>query len=368
MRVAVILTARPSWAKLSPVVGALVNRGVEVQMIVCASALLERYGKVSDVVRREYPHVGITEVYSTYEGSTLETSAKETGALCSELASLLPRLRADAAVVCADRHEVLGAAQAVSYLNVPLVHLQGGERSGSIDDKVRDSITALADIHCVATKRAAMRVYGLTGRHEGIVVTGCPSLDIAKQALSDPFVTREELDHRGTGEYVDPLFPFVMVMQHPVTGEVEKAGMQMKATLRAVECYPSIIFWPGQDAGQEQSSQAIRTAPGRSQWRFIKSLAPERFLRLLSQADVLIGNSSAGIREASFLGTPVVNVGSRQFGRERGSNVIDVGHDTAAIEKAIETQLSFGRYPSSSLYGKGDAGERIAKTIIEKIQ
>lgn len=362
MRVAVILTARPSWAKLEPVVRALVHQQADVRVIACASALLERYGKVVDVVRQEFPDVEITEVFSTYEGSTLETSAKETGGLLSELASVLRRLSPDTVVVCADRHEVLGAAQSAAFLHIPLVHLQGGEISGSIDDKVRNAATQLADVHCVATKRAAMRVYGLTGDHRAVHVTGCPSIDIAKGALGLPAVTRADLDAHGVGDSLDPQQPFAMVMHHPVTSEADQSGEQMEMVLDAVVGLPAVVFWPGQDAGQEAMARAIRTNQRRT-WRFIKSLPPAMFLRLLSQADVLVGNSSAGIREASFLGTPVVNVGSRQDGRERGPNVVDVAYDRDALRYCILEQFSHDRYPSSSLYGKGDAGERIAKVI-----
>lgn len=366
LRVAVILTARPSWAKLEPVCRALAQRpDVELQIVACASALLERYGRVVDVVRQNYDVAA--EVWSTYEGANLITSAKETGALLSELAGVLRRLSPDAAVACADRHEVLGAAQAVSYLHCPLVHLQGGERTGSIDDKVRDSITQLADVHCVATERAKYRVYGLTGHWDGIVNTGCPSIDLAKAARDDALVTFEELG--GSGPRLDLAYPFLVVLQHPVTSEADQSGDQMQATLEAVGAVnaPRIVFWPGEDAGQEAMAKAIRV------WKddrpdlaihTVRSLPPARFLKLLTQASVLVGNSSAGIREASYLGVPVVNIGSRQYGRERAGNVRDVGYESEAIWAATCDQVAHGPYPSSTLYGSGNAGEKIAEVII----
>lgn len=363
MRVAVILTARPSWAKLQTVVAALVARGVDVQLIACASALLERYGAVVNVVRREFPDVPIEEVWSTYEGATLLTSAKETGALLTELSSVLSRLRADACVVCADRHEVLAAAQAAAYLHLPVVHLQGGERSGSIDDRVRDAITQLADVHCVATKRAMMRVYGLTGDEKAIRLTGCPSIDLAKQAMDDPPVTAEELG--GAGAAIDLSQPFVVVLQHPVTSEAAEAGLQMETVLTACRGWRVVVFWPGEDAGADAASKVIRTY--QEDMHTVRNLPPRRFLRLLTQAACLVGNSSAGIRECSYLGVPVVNVGTRQSGRECGPNVVDVlnglGED---ITKAIARQMAHGRYPSSKLYGSGDAGEKIAEVIVGK--
>jgi UDP-hydrolysing UDP-N-acetyl-D-glucosamine 2-epimerase len=364
-RICVVVTARPSWAKLEPVCRALKARpDVELQIVACASALLERYGRVVDVIKAQGYSV-TAEVWSTYEGANLVTSAKETGALCSGLAGVLPSLRPDVVVVCADRHEVLAVAQASAYLHVPLAHLQGGERTGSIDDRVRDSITALADLHFPATELAGYRVYGLTGSAD-IFVVGCPSLDLAKQAQDEPPVTVEELG--GAGAPIDLSQPFALVLQHPVTSEADQAHAQMCQTLGALYWagQDAIVMWPGQDAGAEGASKAIREEVARGNGpdlHTVRNLPPNRFLRLLTQCAVLVGNSSAGIREASYLGVPVVNVGSRQFGRQRGPNVVDVPHDAEQIAAAIQRQIAHGRYPSSSIYGTGDAGTRIAEVL-----
>lgn len=368
-RVAIVITARPSYAKLKTVIAALVERGADVHIIACASALLERYGNVKAIIEKDFPATPIIEAWSTYEGANLITSAKETGGLLTELSSVLYRLSPGVVCVCADRHEVLAAAQAGAYLHLPVVHLQGGERTGSIDDRCRDSITALADIHCVSTRRAQMRVYGLTGSHQ-VYWTGCPSIDLAKQALNDPPVTWDELG--GTGPRFDLRFPFLMVLQHPVTSEADQAGEQMHATLEACANVnlPRLLFWSGEDAGTDAMSAAVR------QWRHVspertfytlKNLPPARFLRVLSQASVLVGNSSAGIREASYLGVPVVNIGTRQQGRERAKNVRDVPHDSEAIWAATCEQVQHGPYSSSDLYGSGNAGEKIAEVICGRV-
>lgn len=361
MKIAVILTARPSWAKLSSLCHALkANPDVELQIIACASALLERYGKVVDVVRHEGFDIA-AECWTTLEGETLLTSVRETGGLCTALGDVLSRVRPDIGIVVADRHEVLAAAQAVSYLHIPLVHLQGGERTGSIDDRVRDSITQLADYHFVTTKRAAMRVYGLTGAHDRIYALGCPSIDLAKQAMRALPVTSDELG--GAGAPIDLAHSFLTIVQHPNTEEANDAGRQMQITLEAA-CASNLqvlCLWPGQDAGSSAMSKALRERQDRL--HTVRNLPPSRFLRLLTQTRCLIGNSSAGIREASYLGVPVVNIGTRQTGRERGPNVIDVPYDLGSIKAAIEYQVQKGRYPSSSLYGRGDAGQRIAEVL-----
>ena len=366
-RICVVVTARPSWAKLEPVCRALLARpNVELQIVACASALLERYGNVSQVI--EAQGYTITErVWSTYEGANLLTSAKESGALVSELASVLSRLRPGCVVVCADRHEVLAAGQAAAYQHIDLAHLQGGERSGSIDDKVRDSITALADIHFPSTELAAFRVYSMTGS-ANVHWVGCPSIDVAKEAQYEPPVTVEELG--GAHDPIDLSEPFGIVLQHPVTDEAEQAYAHMRTTLGALyhADLDAVVMWPGQDAGADGASKAIRemaAAPNKPAIHTVRNLPPNRFLRLLTQASVLVGNSSCGIRESSWLGVPVVDIGNRQRGRQRAKNVVWAPHDAAQISKAIEQQIAHGRYASSDMYGTGNAGERIAEVLSE---
>lgn len=360
-RIAVVVTARPSWAKLQTLCEALRARPeVELQIIACASALLERYGKVVDVIRAQGFSIA-EEAWSTYEGSNLVTSALETGSLVAHLAGVVSRLRPDVGVVCADRHEVLGAAQAFAYQHTRLGHLQGGERTGSIDDRVRDSITALADYHFTCTEQAKYRVISLTGAYDRVWNTGCSSIDMAKRALGEPPVTSEELGGAGPALNLDE--PFLVVLQHPDTRYEARAYDEMVETLAGVGAtdVPAIVFWPGQDAGMERASKAVRERA--SGLRTVRNLPPARYLRLLSQASCLVGNSSSGIRESAYLGTPVVNVGLRQYGRQRACNVMDGPHDRWWITEAIRMQLAHGRYPSSDLYGRGDSGARIAEVL-----
>ena len=142
----------------------------------------------------------------------------------------------------------------------------------------------------------------------------------------------------------------------------------MRATLEAVAeiRLPRLVLWPGEDAGHDAMAKAIRVwiadHPAQS-WHTLRNLPPQRFLRLMTQARVLVGNSSAGIREGAYLGVPVVNIGSRQVGRERGPNVRDVPSSREAIWAAACEQIQHGRYARSILYGSGDAGERIAEVL-----
>jgi UDP-hydrolysing UDP-N-acetyl-D-glucosamine 2-epimerase len=355
-RIAVVVTARPSYSRIRSALAALRSRGdVEVFVIAGASAVVTRYGRIADQIHRDGFLVA-EEVSSVVEDDTLANSALSTGLLLSQLAGAFKRLRPDVVVSIADRHETLATAIAASYQHIPLCHIQGGEVTGSIDDRVRNAVTQLADVHCVASNDAAARVNRMRPGAE-IHVTGCPSIDLAAEAVRLGPLGTQHMD-------VMPAVcrdPFVVVLQHPVTSEAAVASAQMEATVSALEGINAVYFWPGEDAGGAAMSKALRLAGVQP---VLRNLPPLDFLRLLLASECLVGNSSVGIRECSFLSVPVVNVGSRQEGRQRSVNVIDVDHDPEHIRQAVEQAKRFkGRLHRSVIYGDGHAGERIAAVL-----
>ncbi len=368
-RVCVVITARPSYARIKTVMEAVRDHpDLELQLVVAASALLERYGPVVDVIRADGFEPNAV-VYMVVEGENLVTTAKSTGHGVVELATIFDNLRPDVVVSVADRYETIATAIAAAYQNIPVAHVQGGEVTGSIDEKVRHAVTKLADLHLVATDGARERVIRMGENPATVHVTGCPSVDLAARVMSeregafDPFA-----HYGGVGARFDPTAGYLVVMQHPVTTEYADALEQVTETLEAVKALdlPTFWFWPNVDAGSDRISKAIRVfreTRDIPHVHFFKNLTPEDFLRLLRGARCLVGNSSVGIREGSYLGLPVVNVGSRQTGRERSANVKDVGYDRAAIERAVRSSWSEGRPRSDELYGDGRAGERIAELL-----
>jgi UDP-hydrolysing UDP-N-acetyl-D-glucosamine 2-epimerase len=256
-------------------------------------------------------------------------------------------------------------------MNLPLAHVQGGEVSGSIDEKVRHAVTKLADLHFVATRMAGERVVRMGEDPATVHTTGCPSIDLAAEILSSPSLGFDPFEkYGGVGPALDLADGYAVVMQHPVTTEYTLARKHVTETLRAVRDVgiPTLWFWPNVDAGSDGTSTGIRAFRENERppnIHFFKNMEPTDFLRLIYNARCLVGNSSVGIREASFLGVPVVNAGSRQGGRERGPNVIDVGYAQSEIEAAIRRQLEHGRYASDKAYGDGTAGRRIADLLAE---
>lgn len=368
-RVCVVITARPSYARIRSALAALRGRAdVELQIVLAASTLLERYGRIEQGIERDGFNIN-WRISSILEGENLLSAAKSTGIGLMETATALANLEPDVVVTIADRFETIATAIAATYQNIPLAHIQGGEVSGNIDDRVRHAITKLADLHLVASEGAAARVVSMGENPERVVVTGCPSIDIAQAAQAGPRLGDDVFARfGGVGKTFDLSGKFIVVMQHPVTTEYEEAFGQATETLHAIRDskIPTLWFWPNVDAGSDGTSKAIRIFREQYPLRtvhFFRNMPPEEFNRLLFDAAAIVGNSSAAIRECAYLGTPAVNIGSRQSGRERGPNVIDVAYDRAAIGEALRVQLAHGRYPSSTIYGDGTAGPRIAREL-----
>jgi len=368
-KVCVVVTARPSYSRIKSALQAIQKHPeLELQLVVAASALLDRYGNTVRYIEQDGFEIA-ARVYMVLEGENLVTSAKSTGLGLVELATVFDNLRPDVVVTIADRYETLATAVAASYMNIPVAHVQGGEVTGSIDEKVRHAVTKLANLHFVATEKAAERVIRMGEDPATVFVTGCPSIDLAGSILEHPEVDFDPFDkYGGVGLLVDISHGYLVVMQHPVTTEYELARAQAVETLYATRDLkmPTLWFWPNVDAGSDGTSKAIRVfreTNDTTYFHFFKNMEPEDFLRLIYNCACLIGNSSVGIRESSFLGVPVVNIGSRQTGRERGRNVMDVGYDRVEIARAVRHQLQNGRYPGEHLYGDGRAGERIAHLL-----
>lgn len=368
-KICVVVTARPSYSRIKTALRAIMDHpDLELQLVVAASALLDRYGTAVNYIESDgFPIAA--RVYMVLEGENLASMAKTTGLGMLELATVFDNLKPDVVVTVADRFETLATAVAASYMNIPVAHIQGGEVTGSIDEKVRHAVTKLADLHLVSTAGAGDRVERMGEERRKIYVTGCPSIDLAAAITDDPGLNFNPFQrYGGVGGLQDLNNGYLVVMQHPVTTEHEKARQHVQQTLEAVYDInmPTLWFWPNVDAGSDGTSNGIRSFREKHKpenIHYFKNMEPTDFLRLLYSSKCLIGNSSVGIRECSFLGVPVVNIGTRQTGRERGRNVLDVGYSKEAIHSAVTTQISNGRHKQDELYGDGTAGEAISKVL-----
>jgi UDP-hydrolysing UDP-N-acetyl-D-glucosamine 2-epimerase len=368
-KVCVLVTARPSYARIKSALQAIHNHpDLELQLVVAASALLERYGHAIRSIEHDGFEVA-ARVYMVLEGENLVTSAKSTGLGLVELATVFDNLAPDVVVTVADRYETLATAVAASYMNIPVAHVQGGEVTGSIDEKVRHAVTKLANVHFVSTEQSRQRVIRLGEEPAAVHLTGCPSIDLAHDVLQHPDMDFDPFEkYGGVGERVDLSNGFLVVMQHPVTTEYDEARRQVEETLYAIKDFglPTLWFWPNVDAGSDGTSKGIRVFRERHHdvhLHLFRNMLPEDFLRLLLKCSCIVGNSSVAIRECSFLAVPAVNIGTRQQGRERGANVIDVDYDRTQIAAAIEQHLQRGPLARDTRYGDGGAGARIADLL-----
>jgi UDP-hydrolysing UDP-N-acetyl-D-glucosamine 2-epimerase len=368
-KICVVVTARPSYSRIRSALRAIADHpDLELQLVVAASALLDRYGNAVQAIEHDGFDIA-QRVYMVLEGENLVTSAKSTGIGLSELATVFDNLSPDAVMTVADRYETLATAVAASYMNIPVIHVQGGEVTGSIDEKVRHAVTKLSNLHLVSTKLARERVIRLGERDDTVVLTGCPSIDIAADVAARPAMDFDPFEkYGGVGPPADLSNGYLVVMQHPVTTEYEQARAQVEETLQGAKQFggPVLWFWPNPDAGSDGTSKGIRMFREREKpenFHLFRNMLPEDFLRLAVHATAIVGNSSVAIRECSYLAVPAVNIGSRQQGRERGANVIDVDHDAREIADAIREHVRRGRPESDHLYGDGKAGGRIADCV-----
>ena len=368
-KICVIVNSRANYGRIKAVLGAIREHPqLELQLVAGASALLWRFGSAIDVIKADGFRTDAT-VYMVLEGENPTTMAKTTGLGIIELATIFENLRPDIVLTIADRFETIAAAIAASYMNIPVAHTQGGEITGSIDESVRHACSKLAHIHFPATEPARRRLVAMGEEPERIFMVGCPSIDVlVRNDLSLDGTFASKYGRTGVWLPVDFSKPYLIVLQHPVTTEYGRGFEQIQETLQAVFDIgmQAVWLWPNVDAGSDDISKGLRVFREQYQPEFIhfyRNFPVEDYARLLNNAACIVGNSSSGLREGSYMGVPCVNIGTRQQGRDRGGNVIDVDYSAAQIREAIQSQVAHGRYPRSTLYGDGQASARISEIL-----
>jgi UDP-hydrolysing UDP-N-acetyl-D-glucosamine 2-epimerase len=369
-KVCVVLVDRANYGRLKPVMRAIQERAdLQLQVLAAGTMVLERFDQPVRVVRHDGFEVD-GEIYIELEGSTPATMAKSVGFGVVEFASEFHRLKPDIVLIIGDRYEALAAALAAAYMNVTIVHMQGGEVSGSIDESARHCISKLAHFHFPATVQAKQYLLRMGERPDTVLGVGCPSSDLAKQI--DLTLDTAILNSRGGGATIDPTQSFLLVVFHPTTTEYGGERSQMDTLLLALDAFKmqTVLLWPNIDAGSDHISKAIRDFRNQynATWlRTLTNLMPEHYLKVLGNAACAIGNSSSFVRDAGYFGTPVVLVGDRQRFRETDEHVTRVLPIRAEVTAAIRQQLTHGRYLASTLYGDGFVAERCAKRLSELV-
>lgn len=368
-RICIVLTTRGNYAKMKSVLLSLRSHtNLELQLLIGGALLNAGFEDYRKVIEADgFAIAG--ELKYPAEGGSPSSIARAAAACTAAATESFEQLAPDIVMVIADRYEALSLAHAALCMNIRIAHLEGGEVSGSIDERIRHAITKLAHFHFVANDDAATRVLRMGELADSVFVTGTPTMDlIGSLDLEDTVRLKATMQRIGAGAMVDIERDYIVVSQHPVVTEFEHAAEYFRSTAAAVRAIGLPVVWilPNDDAGASALQEVLvelQQAPAAPPIRTLKSLLIEDYAVLLHRSRCLLGNTSSGIREAAFLGVPVVNVGTRQQGRQRGQNVIDVGYDTASIVSAVARQIAHGPYVSDLLYGGGRTGKLIAEIL-----
>ena len=348
---------------IHPIRALMDSKTLEPIVLPTAAVLQSEYG---DSVRRF--HTEEFRVHPVPCDLRIETgldAARAIGRATIAFAEAFEELRPDLVMVVADRFEMLAPANAALAMRIPIVHVEGGERSeGAIDDAVRNALTKMAHIHLVTTEQARERVLAMGEEAWRVHRVGAASLD---HLLAGAIPDHAELSTR-LG--FTPALPMILAAIHPVT-LAEEPGHDADRLIEALERMPdednTIVFaFPNADEG----SLGIRSAvaefiSGRRNAFMHTNLAPETWLGLLHACELVIGNSSSVLMESPSIPTPAVCIGERQAGRERAANVVDAAPDVDSILRAIEQARASSMDGITNPYGDGHASERIRRVLEE---
>lgn len=329
-KILVCIFSRANYGRLKSVLKAIQEHPrLELQLVTGASALDVPMDYISDA-----------RIQCLVDGDNLQAMTLSTSLLMTQLGGVFERLQPDIVFIHADRYEVLAAAITASYMNIPLAHTEGGEITGTIDERVRHALTKLADIHFPVTELSRRRIIAMGEYPDMVFTVGSTALD----TITDIDLTNNRKE------------PYALILHHPNTTQQEDFGKLVAAVnqldIRKVWLNPNV----------DPGSKAMLKLIHRQDVEFVKNLPPEEYARLLYNCEVAIGNSSSFIKEGAYLGVPAVIVGSRQSSREHGDNVVFADYDD--IVPKVKAQMG-RRYPKDYRFGNGRAGKEIADILAE---
>lgn len=337
--------------------------GLSLDLVVTGMHLSEAHGHTVDEVLAAGLPVRAT-VPVPLDPATGVTMARNIGRMTTAITDALAQDPPDLVLLLGDRGEMLAGAIAGIHLGIPVAHVCGGERSGTVDEPVRHAVSKLSHLHFTATEEARHRLIRMGENSNHVWSVGAPGLDGLAEQGEEP---RERvLESLG----LDPARPVALLVYHPVLQEAEKAKGHAERILEVLFAndLQIVALMPNADAGSHGVQSVLAETVGRPGFVLKTHLPRQEFVALMAVADLMAGNSSAGIVEAATFGTPVLNIGRRQNLRERNRNVLDVDVDDAALDQGVKLLLGQGRLPGENIYAKGQGGtaaERIATLLAE---
>lgn len=359
-----ITGTRADYGLMTPVFRAIAERSeLELQLIVTGMHLMPKFRSSLEQVRKErFSRLHCVDML--LGNGTGAAMAQSLGQAILGISAVLQSERPDILLLQGDRGEMMAGAIAAVHMNIPVVHMSGGDYTGSIDDSIRNAISKLSHIHLTTCDTSSRRLLAMGESINRIYEVGEPGLDAIKQlvGISAEALARE-LD-------LDLSKPIVLATQHPVTTESERAAWQMEQLLEALaELNLQTVFtYPNSDAGGLEMVRVLESFRGRSFLRIESNLGSEKYLSLMRISSAIVGNSSSGIFEAPSFRLPAVNIGTRQHGRLRAGNIVDVGHEKAEIVKALRFVLENQDFRAAlrdckNPYGDGNAVPRTVEIL-----
>ncbi|MDB2595200.1 UDP-N-acetylglucosamine 2-epimerase [Pseudomonadales bacterium] len=353
-KIFIVTERRADYSRFQPILNIIKDDpDLEYDLVVTGLHLKHEHGYTINEIKAD----GF-EIFSTFEmflesedsgGSMVRAYAEAVKMVTYELEKSKPDLILSGFDIAANAAVTLAGA----HMNIPVAHIQGGEVTGTIDESIRHAMSKFAHYHFAANKDACDRLVKMGEMPERVFDVGCPSID-AILAVKD---SSDVVEKFGLCK------PYFLVIQHPVTSEINRSNEQIEITLEAIQQSEStaLIILPNNDAGYSSIVQKIKN----SQIKSVETLSIDDYVNLLRHSNGLIGNSSSGIHEAASFDVPVVNVGTRQQGRLRPKNVIDVGHDVEEIVNAISqcNKIKNDEVVFENPYGDGKTSARIVELL-----
>ena len=363
-RIIITTGTRAEYGLLRPVLQKISkNKNLQLFLIVTGTHLSKKHGMTINEIRKDGFKIFQTMKFLPKENTNLHT-AKSLGNGIIDFAKIFNKINPDINVVLGDRPEVLASAISAYTMNIPNAHIHGGDVSGNIDEYTRHAITKISNIHFPATQKSKNRIVKMGENPKSVLFVGSPSIDdIQSGKISSNAYIEKKYG-------IDLNQKFIVLLYHPVTTRINNIKNSIKSILHAVASFnlPTIIISPNSDSGSNIINNEIEKFEKKyNSVKLFSSIPRDDFLCLLNNSGILVGNSSSGIIEGSYLGTPVVNIGPRQNGREQSSNVINVKNESKiliknAIRKALKTKRK-----KSLLYGNGTSSQKITRHL-EKIK
>ncbi|XP_020508444.1 bifunctional UDP-N-acetylglucosamine 2-epimerase/N-acetylmannosamine kinase isoform X3 [Labrus bergylta] len=366
LRVCVATCNRADYSKLAPIMCGIKSHPdeFELEVVVLGSHLIDDYGNTFRMIEQDDFDIS-SKLHTIVRGEDEAAMVESVGLALVKLPDVLQRLRPDILVVHGDRFDALALATAAALMNIRILHLEGGEVSGTIDDSIRHAISKLAHYHACCTRTAEQHLIAMCEDHSRILLAGCPSYDkLLSTSRREDYM---DVIKSWLGDNVQD-HDYIVALQHPVTTDIQHSikiyGLMLDALISFNK--KTLILFPNIDAGSKEMVRVMRKKgiEQHPNFRAVKHIPFEQFIQLVCHAGCMIGNSSCGVREAGAFGTPVINLGSRQTGRETGENVLHVRDADSQNKIYHALELQFGkRYPCSKIYGDGNAVPRILKFL-----